>query len=105
MSDIQYISVKEFREQGYLHEVNRRFLHPLGLALEVKLDTNGEERLGRIWGSREDPEGIYYGADILDPAKATKIQSEWDQRVTRREEKLGYMVQPIPINETRTESN
>jgi hypothetical protein len=29
------MSVKEFREAGYLQELNRRFLHPLGLALEV----------------------------------------------------------------------
>ena len=29
------IDVKEFREKGYLQELNRRFLHPLGLALEI----------------------------------------------------------------------
>lgn len=35
MTPIKYISPKEFREEGYLQEVNRRFLHPLGLAIEM----------------------------------------------------------------------
>ena len=30
----KYMPIKEFRERGYLQELNRRFLHPLGLALE-----------------------------------------------------------------------
>lgn len=34
--DIEYLPISEFRERGYLHEVNRLLLHPLGLALEVK---------------------------------------------------------------------
>ena len=32
------MSVKEFRERGFLQELNRLFLHPLGLALEVIID-------------------------------------------------------------------
>lgn len=35
MSDIKRIDIAEFREDGYLQEVNRNFLHPYGLALEV----------------------------------------------------------------------
>jgi hypothetical protein len=35
MSDIAHMDIAEFRELGYLQEVNRRVLHPLGLALEV----------------------------------------------------------------------
>lgn len=33
--DVNRMSVHEFRAFGYLQEVNRKFLHPLGLALEV----------------------------------------------------------------------
>lgn len=32
---VKRMPVNEFRDDGYLQEVNRRFLHPLGLALEV----------------------------------------------------------------------
>lgn len=35
MADIKHIPVKDFRALGYLQEVNRRVLHPVGLALEV----------------------------------------------------------------------
>jgi len=35
VSDVERIDVAEFRRVGYLAELNRRFLHPLGLALEV----------------------------------------------------------------------
>lgn len=33
--DIRRLPIREFRARGYLHEVNRLVLHPLGLALEV----------------------------------------------------------------------
>jgi hypothetical protein len=39
MSDnqkINYMDIAEFQSEGYLQEVNRQFLHPLGLALEVR---------------------------------------------------------------------
>lgn len=32
---IKHMPISEFRGEGYLQELNRRFLHPLGLALEV----------------------------------------------------------------------
>lgn len=33
--DIKRIDIREFREVGFLQELNRLMLHPLGLALEV----------------------------------------------------------------------
>lgn len=57
---INIINIKEFRKKGYLQELNRRFLHPLGLALEVLIDEAGIEKLGDIWDYRNDEEGIYY---------------------------------------------
>lgn len=42
---VKYIDPEEFREEGYLQEVNRRFLHPLGLAIEVFASKPGEERV------------------------------------------------------------
>lgn len=34
---IKRMSPAEFRDLGYLQELNRRFLHPLGMALEVEV--------------------------------------------------------------------
>ena len=48
MSEIKRMSIKEFREKGYLQELNRQFLHPLGLALEIIINEDGSESLGGV---------------------------------------------------------
>lgn len=96
--DIVRIDIAELRRLGYLQELNRRFLHPLGLALEVIVDKETkEERLGGVWDYRDDPEGMRYGegphAPELDKAKA--IEEELEQRAPARRAALGYVVQPV----------
>jgi len=74
-NSVKRIGIKEFRDAGYLQEVNRRFLHPLGLALEVIVDEeDGSEKLGGIWDSRDDPEGFVFGT--FDGDKATSVTVE-----------------------------
>ncbi len=90
---INYIDINEFREAGYLQELNRRFLHPLGLALEVVVEEDGTERLGGIWDYRDDPEGMRYADDGL-ADKATAIDDELTRRAPARIAALGYMIQP-----------
>lgn len=92
---IKKMSITEFREKGYLQELNRRFLHPLGLALEVVIEDDGSERFGGVWDYRDDPEGIIFGEDTLDARKAANINDEFNARREAREERLGYIVQPV----------
>lgn len=95
------IDIDEFVEQGYLQELNRRFLHPLGLALEVICDSEGRPmQLGGVWDHRDDPEGIYYAdVEVDDLAerrrKAQHIEHEWSKRWRHRHMRLGYVVQPV----------
>lgn len=42
-SKIKYIDPNEFRDVGFLQEVNRCFLHPLGLALEIWMERDAGE--------------------------------------------------------------
>lgn len=95
MSDHKTMSVKEFRELGYLQEVNRRQLHPLGLALEVIVEEDGTERFGMVWDYRDDPEGIHYGPGMIDQNKAIRIHEEFADRHQARMAKLGYYIQPL----------
>jgi hypothetical protein len=89
------IDIKEFREKGYLQEVNRKFFHPLGLALEVKIDSDGNESLGGIWDSRDDPEGFTFaGLNEEDCKKAADIEKEFKIKEKYREEHLGFSIQP-----------
>ena len=95
MSDIKFIDIKEFREKGFLQEVNRLFLHRLGLALSIQINKDGTESLGGIWDYREDPEGIHYGEGMLSPEKAANIRTIRDEKARNREEILGFDIQPI----------
>ena len=40
-----FMDIREFRDKGYLQEVNRQFFHPLGLALCVVCPAEGEGKL------------------------------------------------------------
>lgn len=91
------ISVAEFREQGYLQEVNRRILHPLGLALVADV-LEGVEVIRGVRDDRADPEGLIYAAGTIPEAereRAYRIEREWLEAAGRRMAALGYVVQPI----------
>lgn len=74
--DIKRLDIAEFRELGYLQEVNRLFLHLHGLALEVVVEDDGSERLGGVWDYRDDPEGMVFGVGMSDPAKAERVEAD-----------------------------
>jgi len=103
---IKRISIKEFREKGYLQELNRRFLHPLGLALEVIVSEDGSEKLGGIWDYRDDKEGMHYGLNDSEftnqerleafKTKYNLIETEINEKRSRREKILGFYQEPIP---------
>lgn len=90
---VKRIDIKEFREVGYLQELNRQFLHPLGLALEVVVSDDGAESLGGIWDYRDDEEGIIFSE--VDPEKAANVNAEQHKTGVARLRKLGYIIQPI----------
>ena len=101
MSETKRIGIKEFQERGYLQEANRLFFHPLGLALEVIID--GEDlstvRLGGIWDSRDDPEGIVFIE--FDEDKAVSVQNERQAKCEVRKDlsccdEIGIQIAPYP---------
>lgn len=96
---MKYISVKEFREHGYLQELNRQFLHPLGLALSVEIDDDGNESLGGIWDCREDETGLIFDEDVLDTGKTDAVVTEQKTRHELRKQELGYDIQPVEMEQ------
>ena len=89
--EIKYADIKELRAFGIIHEINRQLLHPMGLALEISIDDDGNESLGGIWDYREDPEGIYFGE--LDTEKMQRFSEEFERRIEKRKELLGFGIQ------------
>lgn len=101
MNDIKKMNIKEFRERGYLQEVNRRFLHPLGLALEVNINDDVES-IGGVWDYRDDEEGIYYNIKSSDKERKERfiknknfIDNEFKIRSEVRKSKIGFKIEPI----------
>lgn len=91
--------LNEFRDRGYLQEVNRQFFHPLGLALFVEMDEDGDvARIGGIMVA-DDPDG--YMLKRVDFDKAAFVQAEWDKRADLRRRLFeGAVVQPVVSNES-----
>lgn len=92
---ISYIDIQEFREAGYLQEANRRFFHPLGLALEIFVEEDGTERLDGIWDYRQDPEGVIFGDGVADVEKARRVDAEIESHRPAREALFGDIIQPL----------
>ena len=100
MSDIKRIPVKEFRELGFIQEINRRILHPCGLAIEVIIDKDtGEETLGGVWDYRDDPEGLRFAESQISLDETSDKVRSVDQLLKSKEQSrldnLGYVVQPV----------
>ncbi len=98
---INYIDIKEFREKGYLQEVNRQFFHPLGLAMSIEIDEDGNETLGGIWDYRDDPEGIRYADAETQKDKEERyrkmkyVADERAEKIAERKRRFGWGIQPI----------
>jgi hypothetical protein len=101
MAERKQLSGREFRELGLLQEVNRRLLHPIGLALEMTRARQGGERIVGGAGTakwlswlvdRAVAEGICTKEDVVDVRhmlehNVTKIEAGeiwlsgvWDER-------------------------
>jgi len=83
--EIKRIDIKEFREKGFLQEVNRLFFHPLGMALEVIVEEDGTESLGGVWDYRDDPEGMFFAEELLPKlARANAIEELRKSKIQAR---------------------
>lgn len=89
------MNIHEFQKLGYLQEINRQFLHPLGLSLVIKIDDQGNKDLHAINDHRDDAEGVMFKPRMLDKKKADFIAREMDKRGKIRLSQHGFILQPI----------
>lgn len=89
------IDAHDFQSEGYLQEVNRRLLHPLGFALQVVKRDDGTTTYAGVWDSRDDLEGIHFAGEAA-LLYAEKVDAELDLRAPHRFAALGYVVEPVP---------
>lgn len=93
--NVKRMDIKEFREIGFLQEVNRCFLHPLGLALEVFQNEDGTESLGGIWDYRDDPEGMIFSAGVIDRDKVSRVLEERMKHLYHRMKMFRNTIQDV----------
>lgn len=93
------VSLQEIMDMGLLFEINRRVLHPLGMAMAVNIDPNDPEDEGEFGGildSRDDPEGFIYGDDLMESGLKKfedYMEREGLEKLRVRQEQLGYIIQ------------
>ncbi len=95
---VKRMNLQEFRELGYLQEVNRGFFHPHGLALEMTID-KGKFSISGVWDYREDPEGIIFTDGTIDPEKITTVKKEFLKHSVARLKLFGQTTQPYKEND------
>ena len=98
-------------DSGLLFEINRRVLHPFGLALAIEFpDSEAESKLAaesencafRLWDNRDDPEGIDFVPEgFEDGLRKYNITVEASKpKFETRRKALGYVVQGCSPDQT-----
>ena len=96
MQEQKRMSIKEFQEFGYLQELNRQFLHPLGLALECIVNNEtGEVSLGGIWDNRDSQDGMAFADWLIDKEKVNRVAKALDEKSPSRIKIFGSIIQPV----------
>lgn len=85
-------------DNGLLFAINHQILHPLGLAMEIIKDDNGNIVFGGVWDYREDPEAMLFEDETLihGTEKLNKFMDDFgNQKLQERMDTLGFIHQPI----------
>lgn len=91
------MDIATFIELGMLQEINRLFLHPLGMALSVKVDEDGKHTMGDVLIT-EDKTGVIFSDKITQSKdfqrKCEQIDNLRDIAKPYRMNMHGYFIQP-----------
>lgn len=89
---------QELLDTGLLFEINRRVLHPVGLAMSVYVQDDGTAYVAPLVRT-DDAEGIHYWPETLDEGfqkYSAFMKAGGLERLRKREAALGYIEQEIP---------
>jgi hypothetical protein len=68
-------NIKELDDLGLFQEVNRQFLHPLGLSLDVIKEDSGKMLIGGITDLRDSPDGVFFPEVFFSSEKEKNISN------------------------------
>jgi hypothetical protein len=98
-------------DSGLLFEINRRVLHPFGIALAVECPVSDEEKAlaaksdhggFSLWDNQDDPEGIDFAPEGFEEgvAKLATTTEKARPRFETRRKALGFVIQGCSPDET-----
>lgn len=91
------MTLQEFYDEGYLQELNRGFLHPLGLAMSVIVEeVNGRKvvkEFGGIVDKRDAPHEIFFAEGEIDKDAIENVNEQSVEGFDKRFEELGFVIQ------------
>jgi hypothetical protein len=98
-SEVEYIKgfTRYLLDNGLIFEINRKILHPLGMALVVEIDTGNKKKIvikGLL--TTEDAEGFLFDEETFryGVEKYEKFLDKIGQeRLDRREKECGFLIQ------------
>lgn len=96
MTKIKTVTPKDLLDWGLIFEINRKVLHPLGLAIAVEITEKGTSFSDGVWDYRDDPEGLLFSGETFDQGntKFKKFMEEFGaNKLLERANTLGYIYQ------------
>jgi hypothetical protein len=94
-------------KSGLLYRINREILHPLGLAMAIEYPDTMEECNGLPAKVSvyyvDDEDGILFEHETMLKAQERAVnfmQEEGQKKILTRQNKLGFVVQPLPKKTT-----
>jgi hypothetical protein len=85
--NIKRMTEEDFRNEGFLQEVNRKFFHPLGLALSMEIGKDKDGDVRKFWGIidyRDDPVGMLFDESLIDPFKIEHVEELRMSKIAER---------------------
>ena len=89
---MKYVELTELLDSGILQEANRKFFHPIGMALGVHSELGKLDRIVLL-DCREDPEGIVFTE--IDMDKFRKFTEMCEPAHSERMSRFGFVIQPV----------
>ena len=83
-------------DNGLIFEINRRVLHPLGLALAVDMDSKDRRKLAITdLFETPDPEGFIYDKEsfLVGQEKFQRFLNSYQEKLEIRKSKYGFIEQ------------
>jgi len=84
-------------DNGLIFEINRKVLHPLGMALVVEVSFDNSKKINIVGVDKtEDEEGIIFDNETFDEGREKYeafLKREGERRLRAREKSLGFTIQ------------